>query len=812
MIIKNILGGGWHGLASYLSQLSKSTTTDHINDFRIPLIHQPYLAINSRARPGKPAAGFNSLPSLSRRYVDGVGGHGAVLLQGHAHVGVVAGGDVRAEPVRRPDREPGGNGQKGEPGAVVPFLTNLAGRTPREMAKEVGVLRRLRPNLKKAISHLILSHDPTQRELTEMEWKTAIQIALKAHGAEETAFAAWIHFDTGVPHCHLMFCRVTASGNVVSDSNNFATNMRAARLIESTFMLDAPTPTPSEDRPGDRRAMYNAGRRAERMSTPGPEKISVRAVREALAQAGSLGHFQQLLAELADVESDFDRRGAAKQIYGWRLRRRGATEWLKASTLAKDLSWPKIAHRFVETDLTKQVQADQVKAEGPTAAPTAVQPARDKYARAPGALRQILRDGDSANQMPMGVRPSRQFSDRLPGIDMKKAVERIDDLNIGVAAQAMLILGAAAANLGIIALKCLLNFLQRLLALFGIGLRPISQNISGAEQNVLGYEPYIEAEMCLVEDPIVKAAELILQTADAIKDPATAAELLPAGEGRSELIEAINNEALQKENVAAEANPLDDIFCADMEAQTVQAAEAVHGIAATTAPATPQKPLWTGFIESVGQYKAARAAVARASEKDFFYIDERPDAWRQRDAVQAGLQTLEADFAAWRAGHKVAATLGADPHKFGQRISSQRAEIERVAGLVKAAERKDVAAKIAYDATPAPVVPAELLQREKGANAALRQSRIQLMAKARQNLQILSGYPMLNQQKEALKLQLQRHEGRLDSFMEDPKMKPDFIAELERTLRELHAAVAFERARLAPAPDTEPVDPDAPRA
>ena len=86
-----------------------------------------------------------------------------------------------------------------------PFFTNMAGRSPRELAAEIAALRKLRPALKKAVAHLILSNDPRDRKLTETEWRHAVQIALKGIGAEEAAFAAYWHMDTDHDHIHVFF-------------------------------------------------------------------------------------------------------------------------------------------------------------------------------------------------------------------------------------------------------------------------------------------------------------------------------------------------------------------------------------------------------------------------------------------------------------------------------------------------------------------------------------------------------------------------------------------------------------------------------
>ena len=97
-------------------------------------------------------------------------------------------------------------------GDTRPFFTNMAGTTPRELAAEVSALRRLRPNLGREVAHLALSSDPRDRRLTEKEWQQAIQTALKIHGADQAAFAAYRHHDAAHDHTHVFFCESCPMG------------------------------------------------------------------------------------------------------------------------------------------------------------------------------------------------------------------------------------------------------------------------------------------------------------------------------------------------------------------------------------------------------------------------------------------------------------------------------------------------------------------------------------------------------------------------------------------------------------------------
>lgn len=87
-----------------------------------------------------------------------------------------------------------------------PVFTNMAGATPRELSAEISALRKLRPNLGRAVAHLVLSSDPRDRQLTDDEWRQAVQTALQVHGADQAAFAAYRHRDTDHDHTHVFFC------------------------------------------------------------------------------------------------------------------------------------------------------------------------------------------------------------------------------------------------------------------------------------------------------------------------------------------------------------------------------------------------------------------------------------------------------------------------------------------------------------------------------------------------------------------------------------------------------------------------------
>lgn len=598
MILKIIIGKGFRGVLDYVSQVSKTLSITHKND-RLPNLHQPYIALNSGARFAKSCATFSSLPTLSSRPVDGGREHREGVLQGDACVGLVTRRNRRAIGLRRPADQSGRHGGAEKQGSVKPFLTNMAGSTPRDLAAEFGAFRRLRPNLSNVVGHLILSHDPTDRALTESEWKEAIQIALHTHGADEASFAAWRHDDSRHAHAHVIFSRVLTTNQVVSDSHNYRKNEAAARLIESKFMLNAPTPTPAEDRPGDRQAQTNAGRRAERRGTIDPTKISPQVVRDALFQADDFADFQQRL-RAAGFEVEFDRRGKDREIFGWRLRRAGAEEWMKASSIHKDLSWPKIAHRFAE----------------PVPAILAAQ--RPDLDRVPSQLQPILQLTDEAKQMvPLSLAANvteesgisadlTKFSN--DAAELYQPQTRWGALHLG-----LLRLAVECARLAADVAAALINFVKNLLRLFGFGLHavrvaPSLQNIqSEAPPPALTFEPVLlsdEPKPLPAEDRADMAADSIQHVLDVVRDGRT--DDLPMDvEGRAELVAALEASASGAAAGAAAGQAPADL---DSVRPSVAAASMAQLAAATAA------------------HKAARTRVDEARKRESAQVAAARDA------------------------------------------------------------------------------------------------------------------------------------------------------------------------------------------
>lgn len=113
----------------------------------------------------------------------------------------------------------------------------LAGRTPREMAAEIGAIRRLRPKLGKAILHLPLSAHPQDRTLSDQDWSDICQYVANGLGYEGCPMKFIRHHDTDHDHVHLVICRINAQGQAISDSNDYRRIEALLRDVERKYRL-----------------------------------------------------------------------------------------------------------------------------------------------------------------------------------------------------------------------------------------------------------------------------------------------------------------------------------------------------------------------------------------------------------------------------------------------------------------------------------------------------------------------------------------------------------------------------------------------
>ena len=112
--------------------------------------------------------------------------------------------------------------------------TNMEGSTPRELAQEFGAIRKLRPNLGKAVLHVSLSAAPGEH-LSDDQWTEVGRRYLQHMALNDNQYITTRHKDTNHEHVHLLVKRIPFEGAVTSDSQDYRRQDVLMRALERDF-------------------------------------------------------------------------------------------------------------------------------------------------------------------------------------------------------------------------------------------------------------------------------------------------------------------------------------------------------------------------------------------------------------------------------------------------------------------------------------------------------------------------------------------------------------------------------------------------
>lgn len=132
-------------------------------------------------------------------------------------------------------------------GKSVLLDTNLAGHTPRSLAKEFGEVRQLRPTLGKAVFHVSLSA-ALGEHLTDDQWRAIAHRYLEGMDFTDNQYVVSRHTDTDHEHIHLVINRIQFSGDVVNDFQYKRRQEAIMRTIERDYGLTPVAPSRDAER------------------------------------------------------------------------------------------------------------------------------------------------------------------------------------------------------------------------------------------------------------------------------------------------------------------------------------------------------------------------------------------------------------------------------------------------------------------------------------------------------------------------------------------------------------------------------------
>ena len=125
--------------------------------------------------------------------------------------------------------------------------TNMAAQGVRGLAAEFGAVRKLRPNLEKAVLHVSLSAAPGER-LSDRQWEQIGRQYLGGMGFLDNQYLITRHTDTEHEHIHILANRISPLGQVISDSHDWRRQEVLMRDIEKQFGLQKVAPSIEAER------------------------------------------------------------------------------------------------------------------------------------------------------------------------------------------------------------------------------------------------------------------------------------------------------------------------------------------------------------------------------------------------------------------------------------------------------------------------------------------------------------------------------------------------------------------------------------
>ena len=144
--------------------------------------------------------------------------------------------------------------------------TNMAGESVPELSAEFGAIRKLRPNLERAVLHVSLSAAPGEK-LTDAQWADISRRYLTGMEFLDNQYLVTRHTDTEHEHIHILANRITHAGQVVSDSKDYERQEILMRAIEREFDLKQLSPSIDSDRRAPTRGEIEKHLRTSEAST-----------------------------------------------------------------------------------------------------------------------------------------------------------------------------------------------------------------------------------------------------------------------------------------------------------------------------------------------------------------------------------------------------------------------------------------------------------------------------------------------------------------------------------------------------------------
>ncbi|WP_010664401.1 relaxase/mobilization nuclease domain-containing protein [Marinilabilia salmonicolor] len=216
--------------------------------------------------------------------------------------------------------------------------SNMMNDNARNLANEFGIIRSLKPNIKKAVYHCSLAIGKDEK-LTDEQFKKLGQDYLKEMGFDNSQYVMYRHFDRDHPHIHLIANRIDMDGKVVSDGRDYRRSEETIRELEKKYSLSPVLESKFSKESSLSKGQIELYRRTG--TIPAKKQIQI-VLRKSLTKAISVAEFEKNLAEYGVlVKHHKNNQG---KVFGVSFELNGQA--FKGSALGKGYSWTNINNQI----------------------------------------------------------------------------------------------------------------------------------------------------------------------------------------------------------------------------------------------------------------------------------------------------------------------------------------------------------------------------------------------------------------------------------------------------------------------------------
>lgn len=214
---------------------------------------------------------------------------------------------------------------------------NMSGQNPRELAREFGLVRELRPAIEKPVHHVSISAGERDR-LSVEQWQEIADTYIDKMGFQNSPHIVLQHRGTGRDHIHIVTSRIDFDGKVISEWQSKQRAEKVMREVEHKYDLERLPMSRDVMRAAPTRGEQEVFARTGRMSA----KVSLQGhVERALREQSTATEFIEKLQRVG-VETIPNLQSTGR-VSGISFRQ--GEELMKGSDLGRGFSWGGLQQR-----------------------------------------------------------------------------------------------------------------------------------------------------------------------------------------------------------------------------------------------------------------------------------------------------------------------------------------------------------------------------------------------------------------------------------------------------------------------------------